>query len=154
MAKVNPTHIKQLRLSAAAKRYLQPWPGGHRTWKDLTTADLAAFRKEYGKYCKGGFPRKLRRDVQASFGKPPEALSLAEFRDYHKPNFHAQFFLGPLWRQLSPPEQELIKQMNEWTFIFVVGFSSKREFHRVCADRLRLLFKRKFRVSQPPAFKG
>ena len=65
-----------------------------------------------------------------------------------KPNFDAQFYLGELWKQLKPEEQEIVKQMNEWAFTFPASFETKRDFLLACAGRLKQFFGRKFTVAK------
>ena len=126
---------------------------GQQLWKQLTQTDLVEFQKTYSPRCRGEKLRR-RKEIVKCFGKPIEKLSLDEFKDYSKPNFHAQFYLKELWSHLTKKEQEAVKQMSEWAFIFPVTFENDKDFLQACAGRLNKFFKRKFTVSRTIKHEG
>ena len=139
--------------SAAIKRYLVsglPVTARFRLWHQQTEADLAEFKKFLAARPDNTDKRAKRGEIKKWFGKPVSELTLAEWRDFQKPSFRAPDYLKELWPQLTPAEQDLVKQCNEWTFRFAGGFETDEQFLRACASRLEQFFERKFRVSRRP----
>jgi len=64
--------------------------------------------------------------------------------DYHKPNSSAPRYLKELWPQLTTDEQEVVKNLNEWAFMFPASFDTRRQYRVACAFRLERFFGRKF----------
>lgn len=139
-----------LKPSAAIKQFLKPWPPQVSAlwWQRLTESDFIKFKKFLTKQPDNIHKRAQRRDIKKSFGKSIAELTLDEWKDYQKPNFHAPDYLKELWPQLKPAEQELVKQLNEWAFIFPASFETGEQFLRACAKRLERFFGRKFRVKR------
>lgn len=137
-----------LKPSAAIQPYLKPvFPQIYLdAWRDLNDLDLAQFKMLLSRHGIARNKQKQRRAIQKAFRKPVEKLTLKEFQDYNKPNFHAPEYLLELWPQLTKPEQDLVKQLNEWAFRFPASFETNEEFLQVCAERLERFFGRKFRV--------
>lgn len=140
---------KRRTISAALKPFLERWPPrrGLKT-PPKAHADLDEFQRRCGPRSRGRNREERERILQA-FGKPPEELSLQEFRNYHAPNFSARFYLKELWPQLTRWEQALVIRLNEWAFIFPATFQTERDFLMACASRLRRFFKRRFQIAEP-----
>jgi hypothetical protein len=152
MKKTTPATSKS-EPSAAIKRYLVsglPVTARIRLWHQQTESDLAKFKKYVATRPDNTDKRSERREIKKWFGKPVAELTLAEWQDYQKPSFHAAEYLKELWPQLTPAEQDLVKQCNEWAFLFAGGFEKEERFLRACASRLEQFFERKFRVSRRP----
>lgn len=133
--------IKAIRRTVAGWRpFLEP----NQIWKKLSEDDLADFKHRYRPNGKTAHQRCRRADVLRCFGKPPEKLTLNEFKDYWKPSFHAQYFLGTLWPQLTTNEQEIVKRLSEWAFLFGATFTTNLEYREACAGRLERFFGRCF----------
>jgi hypothetical protein len=141
----------RLKRSAAIKPFLKtglPETARHRMWDQMTEADLAEFKEEHTSKPDNAYKRSKRRDVKECFGKPVKELTLEEFKDYQKPNFHAPDSLKELWPQLTAAEQDLVKQLNQWAFVFPASFDTEEQFLVACACRLERFFGRKFRVQR------
>ena len=142
--------------SAAIQLYLKsnlPITARVRFWHQLTEDDLAEFKRRTTGRPDSAEQRRIRREIKKCFSKSVNKLTLDEFRDYRKPNFHASDLLKELWPQLTPAEQDLVKQTNEWAFTFPATFDTEEQFLQACASRLERFFGRKFRVrrSKKPA---
>jgi hypothetical protein len=125
----------------------EPYLERRRTWERFTEADLADFKKRCSPGVTTEYHRQRREDIIRWFGKPPEELTLNELKDYSKPGFNAQFFLGGLWAQLTADEQETVKRLSEGAFVFAGEFDTDRNFHLACAARLKRFFGREFTVN-------
>lgn len=140
----NPAAVKP---SVAIKPFLKPVIP-LRSQRELTEADLKEFKQFLTTRPDTAHKRSVRGEIKKWFGKSVAALTLAEWRDYQKPNFHAPEYLKELWPQLAAGEQELVKQLNEWAFTFPASFERQEDFRRACADRLERFFGRKFNVKR------
>ncbi len=132
----------KIKLTPLLKSYLKPMFGGESP--SLTEDDWKDFKKRYGPRCRRSEHRHLRKSVKKDTGKWPEHLTLEEYLVYQKPNSSAPRYLKELWGQLTPEEQELVKNMNEWAFIFPATFTTQQQFRVACACRLERFFGRKF----------
>jgi hypothetical protein len=94
--------------------------------------------------CGRWWVRHRRKVIKENTGKWPENFTFDEFLDYHKPNSSARFYLKELWPQLTAEEQELVKNLNEWSFMFPAAFDTQRQYRVACAFRLERFFGRKF----------
>ena len=114
----------------------------------LTVADYEDFKQRYGKKCRRiCLPR--RNAIKKNTGKWPEEFSFDEFVEEHKPNSSAPHYLKELWFQLTPEEQELVKNFgNQFAFFFPASFSTDRQFRAACAFRLERIFGRKFHLNK------
>jgi hypothetical protein len=132
----------KIKLTPLLRAYLKPLFG----WKTrpLKRADWADFRIRYGPQCRRRGQRHRRKVIKKYSGKWPEQLTFEEFMDYQKPNSSAPHYLKELWPQLTPAEQEVVKNLNEWAFMFPATFDTKRQFLVACAFRLRRFFGRDF----------
>ena len=110
-------------------------------------ADWLDFQTRYGLTCRS-IHRPRRKVIKQNTGKWPEQLSLDEFLDYHKPNSSASSYLKELWPQLTTEEQELVKNLNEWAFMFTASFDNKRQYRVACEFRLERFFGRKFHLKK------
>ena len=144
---------KPLKPSAELKKFLQPFFPSIRPQKDLTKADLTEFKCFIASRPDNANKRRIRREIKKWFGKSVAELTLAEWQDYQKPNFHAPKYLKELWPQLTAAEQDLVKQGNEWAFTFPSSFETDEQFLRACARRLKQFFGRKFHVTRTGAIK-
>jgi hypothetical protein len=113
-------------------------------WTDNNEAHLAEFKKNFGPGASTRWQRNTRKDILRWFGKPPEDLNLDEYRDFSKPSFQARDFLRELWPRLTSAEQEIVKNLTEWAWIFPASFETEREFLLACASRLENWFGRPF----------
>jgi hypothetical protein len=129
------------KLTPLLKEYLKPRFG--KTSRPLNRTDWADFTIRYGPQCRRRAQHR-RKVIKQFSGKWPEKMSFEEFLDYNKPNSSAQFYLKELWPQLTPDEQEIVKNLNEWAFIFPATFDTARQFRVACAFRLRRFFGRTF----------
>lgn len=149
MSKIKNIHATA-KPSAPIKPYLKPLfhPIRKKVQQPLTEADLAEFKKFVTTRPDDAYKRAKRRDIKKYFSKSVAALTLAEWQDYQKPNFHAPEYLKELWPQLTAGEQELVKQTNGFAFTFPASFERQEDFRRACADRLERFFGRKFIVKR------
>jgi len=131
----------KIKLNSALRGFLKPAFGKPR--RVLTNADWQDFKTWYGPRCQK-IHRNRRNGIKRDTGKYPEDFSLDEFLDYYKPNSSAPKYLRELWQQLTPQEQELVKNLNEGSFTFPASFATDRQFRVACAFRLERLFNRKF----------
>ena len=141
----------KIKLSPALREFLKPAFGKPR--HVLTNADWLDFKIRYGPRCQK-FNRHLRKVIKESAGKSPELFSWDEFLDYHKPNSSAPKYLKELWLQLTPQEQELVKNLNEGAFTFPASFATDQQFRVACAFRLERLFNRKFHPEKARTIKS
>jgi hypothetical protein len=131
----------KIKLSPALREFLKPAFGKPR--HVLTKTDWLDFKTWYGPRCQK-IHRHRRNGIKKDTGKWPEQFSLDEFLDYLKPNSSAPKYLKELWLQLTPQEQELVKNLNEWSFNFPATFKTRRQYRVACAFRLERFFNRKF----------
>ena len=131
----------KIKLNSALRGFLKPAFGKPR--RVLTQADWLDFKSRYGPRCLR-LNRHLRKVIKERAGKSPELFSWDEFLDYYKPNSSAPKYLRELWQQLTPQEQELVKNLNEGSFTFPASFATDRQFRVACAFRLERFFNRKF----------
>jgi hypothetical protein len=131
----------KIKLNPALRTFLKPAFGKPR--RVLTNADWQDFKTWYGPRCQK-IHRNRRNGIKRDIGKYPEEFSLDEFLDYLKPNSSASKYLKELWQQLDAEEQELVKNLNEGSFIFPATFKTKRQYLVACAFRLERFFNRKF----------
>lgn len=134
--------------SAELEKYLKPLFPVRGVPKEPTEADLKGFKRHIAARPDNTHKRTTRQDIKKWFGKPLAELTLEEWKDYQKPSFHAPKYLKELWPQLTPAEQDLVKQCNEWTFNFPATFETEEPFLRACASRLERFFGRKFCVNR------
>jgi hypothetical protein len=142
------------KIAPALQPYLKPlFPRAQRVRlpkpKPPTSADLVKFKRELGSRVRDKFKRERRQSIQTAFGKPVEALTLREYRDYCHEGFWHKIILKELWPQLTPAEQRIVRRLNEWAFVFPASFETERDFLRACARRLQKFFGRKFTVNSP-----
>ena len=134
--------------SAELEKYLEPLFPVRGEPKEPTEADLKRFKRHIAARPDNAHKRAKRQDIKKWFGKSVAELTLDEWKDYQRPSFHAPEYLKELWTQLTPAEQDLVKQCNEWAFNFPATFDTDEQFLRACASRLERFFGRKFRVKR------
>ena len=139
--------------SAELEKYLKPLFPVRGEPQEPTEADLKEFKRIIAARPDNADTRAKRQDIKKWFGKSVAELTLAEWQDYQKPNFHAPEYLKGLWPQLTAAEQDMVKQCNEWAFIFPASFETEEHFLRACAGRLKRFFGRKFHITRTGAIK-
>ena len=135
------THSSKIKLNPALQSFLKPLFGKSR--RKLTRADWSDFKTRYGPRCLR-IHRHQRKVIKELSGKWAEQFSWDEFLNYYKPNSSAPNYLKELWLQLSPTEQEVVKNLNDWSFTFPATFTTQRQYRVACAFRLERFFRRKF----------
>ena len=134
-----------IKLTPLLRSYLKPFDKIKRP--PLTVDDWDDFKIRYGSDCHR-LHRHRRKFIKKTTGKWPEEFSFDEFLDYQKPNSSAPNYLKELWPQLTPEEQELVKNFHEWAFMFPASFDTHRQYQCACSFRLERLFGRKFHLKK------
>ena len=147
--KPEPMNPPPLKPSPEIKKYLRsiiPWDTGVPRWESATKADLVEFKKWLIKGRDSHHKRFTRRKIQNVLGKSISKMTLADFKNYHKPNYGAPGFLKELWGQLTRQEQALVEMLNERAFTFSSNLKTERQFMEAQAWWLERFFGREFYV--------